>query len=320
MIVWLVLLAGTWSLAIYYRSGSRQVQAVPADQSSRRPTSETKAGTYSSPVTVGALKSRSISESSGLAASRTTPGVYWTHNDSGNGPFLFAFDASGAARGVWQVPGASSRDWEDMAAGPGADAGKSYLYIGDIGDNSETRAEIVVYRIPEPVVTAADATSTKKKPQLTDPPEIFRLRYPDGKHDAETLLVHPQTGHLYVVTKVLFENPGVYEASMPLSVVTSNTMKRVGSLEIPSLLGGFVTGGSISPDGTRVVLCDYFHAYELVMPKNGSRFDAIWKQSFITIDLGRRSQGEAIAYRLDSKALLATSEGRFSPIIQVERR
>lgn len=318
--IWLVLLAATWALAIYYRSASRQVQAVPAAQSSKRQIPGAKAGGYSSPVTVGTFKSGSISESSGLAASRTTPGVYWTHNDSGNGPFIFAFDALGTAKGVWQIPGVSSRDWEDMAAGPGTEAAKSYLYIGDIGDNSEARSEIVVYRIPEPVIAPGDATSTKKKPQLTEPPEIFRLRYPDGKHDAETLLVHPQTGRLYVVTKVLFENPGVYEASMPLSVVTSNTMKRIGSLEVPSLLGGFITGGSISPDGTRVVLCDYFHAYELVMPQNGSSFDAIWKQSFVTIDLGRRSQGEAIAYRLDSKALLATSEGRFSPIIQVERR
>ena len=101
-----------------------------------------------------------------------------------------------------------------MAAGPGPQPGKSYLYIGDIGDNSEARSEIVVYRIPEPVVVPADATTTKAKPHLTDPPEVFRLRYPDGKHDAEALLVHPQTGHLYVVTKVLFDNPGVYVASI----------------------------------------------------------------------------------------------------------
>ena len=97
-------------------------------------------------------------------------------------------------------------------------------------------------------------------------------------------------------------------------------MKRIGTLAIPSLLGGFITGGSISPDGRRVALCDYFQAYELALPPNGSSFDVIWKQSFITINLGRRSQGEAITYRLDSKALLATSEGRFSPIIQVEMK
>ena len=320
VIAWLVVVAAIWTVVIYYRSTSRQVQAVPAVQASARRTHGAKSGTYSAPVTLGTFKSRSISESSGLAASRTNAGLYWTHNDSGNGPFIFAFDERGTSRGVWQIPGVSSTDWEDMAAGPGPQPGKSYLYIGDIGDNSEARSEIVIYRIPEPVVAPANATTTKAKPQSTDPPEVFRLRYPDGKHDAEALLVHPQTGHLYVVTKVLFENPGVYEASAPLSVVTRTTMKRIGTLEVPSLLGGFITGGSISPDGRRVALCDYFNAYELVMPQNGSSFDAIWKQSFVTIDLGRRSQGEAIAYRLDSKALLATSEGRFSQIIQVERR
>jgi hypothetical protein len=97
-------------------------------------------------------------------------------------------------------------------------------------------------------------------------------------------------------------------------------LKRLGSLAIPSLIGGFITGGSISPDGTRVALCDYFQAYELVLPQNESSFETIWKQTFVTIDLGKRRQGEAITYRLDSKALLATSEGRFSPIIQVVRK
>ena len=36
-------------------------------------------------------------------------------------------------------------------------------------------------------------------------------------------------------------------------------------------------------------------------------------------DLGKRKQGEAIAYRLDGKALLATSEGKNASIIQVMR-
>jgi len=122
------------------------------------------------------------------------------------------------------------------------------------------------------------------------------------------------------VTKVLLENPGLYEAAAPLSPVVTTTLKRRGSLAIPSLLGGFITGGTISSDGTRVALCDYFQAYELVLPRGETSFDAIWKQSFVTINLGKRKQGEAITYRLDNKALLATSEGRFSPIIQVVRK
>jgi len=319
VVIWLSVVAAIWGVVIYVKSSSRHVHAVPDQQSSLR-TGAAPTGNYNPPVTIASLKNRSITESSGIAASRVNPGIYWTHNDSGNGPFIYAFDASGESRGVWQLPGATCKDWEDMAVGPGPEAGKSYIYIGDTGDNEAMRPYIVVYRIPEPVVTVENASSSKAKPITTEPAEAFRFRYPDGKHDAETLLVHPQTGTVYIVTKMLFENPGLYEAPLPLSSDEINTLKRRGSLSIPSLVGGFVTGGDISPDGTRVVLCDYFQGYELVLPKNESSFDAIWNQSFVTIDLGKRTQGESIAYRLDGKALLMTSEGRFSPIIQVVRR
>jgi hypothetical protein len=319
VIIWLGLVAAIWAVVIYFKSPSRHVQAVPETQSSLRK-GEAPTGDYAAPVTLATLKNRSITEGSGLAASKANPGIYWTHNDSGNGPLIYAFDASGASRGVWQLPAASCKDWEDIAVGPGPQAGKSYIYIGDIGDNEAMRADVVVYRVPEPTVAVADASSSKSKPLTTEPIEVFRFRYPDGKHDAETLLVHPQTGDLYIVTKVLLENPGLYEAAAPLTSAVTTTLKRRGSLSVPSLLGGFITGGTISPDGTRVALCDYIQAYELVLPKGETSFDAIWKQSFVTVNLGKRTQGEAITYRLDSKALLATSEGRFSPIIQVVRR
>ena len=80
--------------------------------------------------------------------------------------------------------------------------GKSYLYIGDIGDNNGTRSEVVVYRVAEPTLTTASAKLTKKRPEATESAEAIRLRYPDGKYDAETLLVHPASGNIYIVTKV----------------------------------------------------------------------------------------------------------------------
>ena len=279
-----------------------------------------KVETYGPALIVGSLKNKAIVESSGLTASRVSPGVYWTHNDSGDGPYIFAVNARGGSLGVWRVSGADARDWEDIAAGPGPQAEKSYLYIGDIGDNNEVRSEISVYRVPEPVLVPADVASTKAKPRVTDPAEVIRLRYPDGKHDAEALLVHPQTGNLYVITKVLLGSPAVYEATAPLSTGPATTMKQVGNLNLPSLLGGVVTGATISPDGRRVALCDYLQGYEIVLPRGSSSFEDIWRQRFVSIDLGRRTQGEAIAYRHDGKALLATSEGRSSPLIQVVRK
>src|ERR1700741_3966146 len=74
---------------------------------------------YGPPTTIANIKEKSISESSGLVASRTTPGVYWTHNDSGDGPFIYAFDTRGNSRGIFRVTGAQARDWEDIAIGPG---------------------------------------------------------------------------------------------------------------------------------------------------------------------------------------------------------
>ena len=294
-------------------------KAQPVAPTASPGTSKRTAGTYGPATTLGLLKDPAIKESSGLVASRSTPGFFWTHNDSGDGPFIYGFDNRGRRKGVWRVTVAGARDWEDIAAGPGPDRNRSYLYIGDIGDNSERRYDIIVYRVPEPLIPAADSSSTKSKPLLTENAEAIHLRYPDGKHDAETLMVHPVTGSLFIITKALFSNPAIYEAVGPLSSAKTITLKRVGELSIPSLLGGMVTGGDISPDGRRVALCDYTQGYEMVLPA-GAAFNAIWSQSLRSIELGQRKQGEAIAYRLDGKALLTTSEGSASPLIQVVRR
>jgi len=273
---------------------------------------------YGPATTLATIKSPSIIESSGLVASRTTPGAYWTHNDSGDGPFIYALDTRGDSLGVFRVTGAQAVDWEDIAIGPGPLPNKPYLYIGDIGDNDALRSEVVVYRVAEPVLTAAARQSTAKRPLTTEPAEAIRLRYPDGKHDAEALLVHPTTGDIYIVTKVMIASPVVYEAAAPFTSGKLITMRRIGEIKIPSLFGGMITGGNVSPDGRRVALCDYFQGYELVLPPGATNFDEIWKQRMIGFDLGKRKQGEAITYRLDGKALLATSEGKQPPLIQVE--
>jgi hypothetical protein len=297
-----------------------RAEALPVAQPAVQGTSKRARDTYGPPTRLADLEDPAIKESSGIVASRSTPGLFWTHNDSGDGPFIFAFDNRGSRKGVWRVVGASARDWEDIAAGPGPERHKNYLYIGDIGDNRERRSEIVVYRVPEPAITAADASSTKSKPRLTESGETIRLRYPDGKHDAEALLVHPVTGNLYIITKIAFANPSVYEAAVPLRTDVTIMLRRVAELNVPSLLGGIITGGAISPNGRRVAICDYMQGYEMTLPDSGESFSSIWKQPLKTIALGNRKQGESITYRLDGKALLVTSEGVPTPLIQVVRR
>ena len=299
----------------HHRAAARR----PPKMVAAEPNTQTNSN-YLPPKKICDLKDRAVRESSGLAPSRRNTGAYWTNNDSGDGPFIYAFDETGARLGVWRVTGAKAGDWESIAIGPGPDASKSYLFVGDIGDNDEARSVVKIYRVEEPAITAADAQSNKGQPSTTAQAEIFSLRYPDGGHDAEALLVHPTTGNLYIVTKVAFGNPGVYLAERPSASPGPLMMKKLGEVQIPSMFGGIITDGAISPDGTRVILCDYLRGYEFTLEQGTTDFDSIWKKVPDPVRLGDRKQGEAVTYRLDGRALMATSEGLPTPLIQVSRR
>src|SRR5690554_2937742 len=70
---------------------------------------------YSDPIETGKLESVDLKEASGSAASKCQPGVYWTHNDSGDDALIYAINEKGEHLGVWAVAGAANKDWEDIA-------------------------------------------------------------------------------------------------------------------------------------------------------------------------------------------------------------
>lgn len=277
---------------------------------------------YGPPVHLADLEDKGVDESSGVVASRRNPGLFWTHNDSGDGPLLYAFDRRGRKRGVWRVTGARAYDWEDVAAGPGPQTGQAYLYVGDIGDNNRDRKEIVVYRVAEPAVTKDTVVNNAIEPYVTAPAEAIYLKYPDGRHDAEALAVNPSTGDLYVITKTrnLSAGAGVYKLTAPFSASGVNRLEKIGEVRVPSLFPGMLTGADISPDSRRVVLCDYFNAYELVPAERADDgFDEVWKQKAAVVKLGQRRQGEAVCYGLDGQSIIATSEGSPAAVVEVPR-
>ncbi len=205
------------------------------------------------------LSDERINESSGLAASRRHPGFLWTHNDSGDGPRLFLVGTAGQKRGqtaaIVTLQGAPARDWEDMAvAGTGRSA---WVYAGDIGDNGQVRSDITVFRFREPALPLKD-----NAPDLVLPYERLTLRYPDGAHDAETLLATPD-GHLLIVTKNA-DVSLVFMTPRPFVADATQTLERIGQvrLEGEGWPGRLITGGDLSPDRTRLVLRTYTAAHE----------------------------------------------------------
>ena len=194
------------------------------------------------------LEDPRIYESSGLALSHRHRAVLWTHNDSGGDPALYAVGSDGRTLATLTLAGAEARDWEAMAAGRD-DRGRPALFVGDIGDNNGVWPEVAVYRVAEPA-ELRDATV---------PAARYRLRYADGPHDAEALLVDPRSNRLYVATKEV-AGGGLYRAPARLRTGQVNLLRRVA--RVPPV----VTDGAWLPDGRGFVLRDYQGAYVYAAP------------------------------------------------------
>jgi len=207
---------------------------------------------------VGALQRiPELPEGSGLAASRRTPGRFWSHNDSGE-PVLFALDGSGRLVGRLAISGAAVEDWEAVAVGP-CPAG-SCIYVGDIGDNDAERERITVYRLTEPAEATGEVTIS----------EVFHATYPDGAHDAESLLVTLE-GRLLVVTKGDTGPVSLYRFPNELRNGSTVRLERIGEPREPGQPSESdrITDGGVSPDGQWIVLrstraLTFYRAVDLV--------------------------------------------------------
>ena len=265
---------------------------------------------YSKAVVQGKLESAALTEASGLAISRGSPGVLWTHNDSDpEGPRLYTFTLAGAPLGIYSLQGAKVNDWEDMALGPGPKPGQDYLYVGDIGDNLEQYTKITVYRVAEPPVDPAQTGVVASISGV----EALTFTYPSGKaHNAETMLVDPQLGDLYVVTK---ENDGlssVYLAAAPLTPGPSRELDKVGEIDFG--LGGLSTGGAVAMAGDWVAIRTYFFARMWPRAKGAPLWQALVGGG-CPVPLVVEPQGEAIAFAATGLDYFTTTEGA-TPALQ----
>lgn len=234
-----------------------------------------------------------VTEASGIAQSSVNPGVFWIHNDSGDTARAFAIGADGAVLTKITFDAAKPTDIEDIAI-ENVDGGGSNLYLGDIGDNDLVRKQVVIHRIAEPKL---DGTAT-----LTVKSEKMRVTYPDGPHNAETLLFDHTTKDLYIVTKTA-STSDVHRVG-PFKANGTVTTEKVATLDIV-----LATGGEISRDGSRIAIRNYT-LKGLVWPRqSGESIADAFARPPCTIPIAEETQGEAFAFSPDGKSFATISEG-----------
>jgi hypothetical protein len=247
-------------------------------------------------VVTGRLAAPEATEISGLVASPTQPGVLWAHNDSGDRARIFALRSDGSLIASLDVPGAEATDWEDIAVGPGGD-----LLLGDIGDNKSVRKDIDIYRVPEPRL--AD------RPSTTAAATRLRVTYPDGAHDAETLLADPRTGEIVVVTKRLDGRSGVYTGQAPArDAPETGVLRHAGDLRLG--FAGLATAGDVSADGRTIAIRTYTALYAWTRKPGASLAATLARKPCVgSAQLSREGQGESLALSRDGRAFFTVPEG-----------
>ncbi|MEN2281484.1 hypothetical protein AAGF08_05045 [Algoriphagus sp. SE2] len=249
---------------------------------------------FSEGIPIKTVNSTILNEMSGLAFSKMHQDLLYVHNDSGGEPIVYILDSLGNVLGEIELLGAKNRDWEDIAVGPGKD-GQSSIYVGDIGDNSAQYEYITVLRLPEPL---------HLKSSMRVPPEKINLRYPEGPMDAETLMVDPLSGDLFIISKrdqqnTLFRLPAekfedgeaILEEVLKLSITSS-------------------TGGDISQDGAQIIIKNYLEVYYWQRMGDEEIGKSLVRDPF-RLPYSPEPQGEAIGFTPLGEAFYTISEVRF---------
>ncbi|MFC9972491.1 hypothetical protein ACFVH6_16560 [Spirillospora sp. NPDC127200] len=166
---------------------------------------------------------------SAVVPAKAHPGVWWTLGAVGGKARLFALGRDGRVQAVFGVGGVpAGRRWDSLAITKDA-SGSASLLLGSLAEGR--RGRLSLYQVSEP--------TTLRSRML--PAREHKVMYPDGGHDAGTLLADPRKGQVYIVTRsartaVVFALPGVLGPGV-------NEMTRVRTL------GFGVRSGAFAPDG-----------------------------------------------------------------------
>lgn len=264
----------------------------------------------------GLIENSSLKEASGLVASRKNVGYLWVHNDSGDENRIFLIDSYGKGKREFKLQGAENRDWEDMGIVSETD-GSAMLYLADFGDNNANYSSYALYWCKEPVVDA-------NTPLTNTISQVSKLTFTlsDGARDMECLLVDQKTKDIFIISK-RENNKRLYKI-VASSVVAGGTTKaefvreldfsKPISTDSKVVTAAYITGGSISPDNSEILVKNYYEVYYWKR-KTGETISDALSRAPKTVPYKMEDQGEGITFAADGNGYYTISElGSSGPV------
>ncbi|GAB2842466.1 hypothetical protein [Ferruginibacter profundus] len=257
------------------------------------------------PVITGKLSAAVLNEVSGMVMSQTNTNIFYVHNDSGDSSRFFAISTAGKLMATYYFKAkfggvAGAVDCEDIATGIGPVKGQHYIYLADIGDNFAWRPSVQLYRFKEPAIKATADTLI---------PATLSLTYPDGKHDAETILIDPLEKQLYIISK-REDSVGVYTCALNFKDKDNVVLQKKCKLHFDNQgKKNWMVSGAISADGTQVLLKSLQHVYYWKREGNEPVYITLQRAPKIQTAFISHGQEESIAFAPDGNGYYVTAEG-----------
>ncbi len=243
---------------------------------------------------IGVLSNAKIDEASGLDASMANQGRYWTHNDSAGEPRIFLVEQDGAYIGSAVLKGVKNRDWEDISVGPGPDDKKTYVYVGEIGDNEAIYPFKYIYRIEEPSLNEGDEI-------VVDKIDSIKFQFSDGQRDAEALFIEPKSKDLYIFSK-REKQINLYTLPYPQQTDTISVANYLLTIPVTQ-----ITAADYDGDRGELLIKNYDSVYYWKKGEAESIVTMLRRKA-TTLPYTPEPQGESICFTNKSDGYLTTSE------------
>ncbi len=243
-----------------------------------------------------------LKENSGIETIQKDSTV-WVINDSGNKAHLYQVGFDGKMRRELRVKQAGNKDWEELTKDQ-----DNNLYIGDFGNNDNTRKDLTIYKVPNPETIKGEDIKAEKITFEYPEQKKFPPKKKERYYDAEAFFYY--RGSLYIFTK---------NRSKPFDGISflykiparkgHHKAERIGQYAFCTDEDSCrITAAAISPDEKTVALL----GHDRVWLFSGFRDDRFFGADTTEIlSLGHHSQKEGLCFT-DNNTLLLSDEGKGS--------
>jgi hypothetical protein len=236
---------------------------------------------------------KELKEVSGIAYSNN---LIYSIEDSGNENQVTVLDTSETITKTITLNNTENIDWEDLTFDT-----KGNLYIGDFGNNDNTRKDLAIYKIEksdlqEKIVNIVYKISFDYPEQTDFPPKKKNLIF-----DVEAFFEHNNYFYLFTKnrskdfddTNYIYKIPntaGQHHAQLIKTITTCADYQNCA-----------ITSAAISPDGSKFVLLSHskIWLFENYAPDN------ITNGKMSELDLNHFSQKEAVCFKNNDTLLIA---------------